>query len=69
MGAGLRRAYAAAKLTRARFGVFRVYDDGRKELVTPVGSHAEAAEAAGSMRDEMTDAECGADWNYQPGKM
>lgn len=46
------------------FAVYRVYDDGRKEPVKEWLDWAGAEVLAGSLRDRMTDAECGQGFNY-----
>lgn len=62
-------AWSPLALSVARYGVFRVHDDGRRELVTPIGTYLQADETAGAMRDEMTDEERADGWNYLPGKV
>lgn len=52
----------------SRFVVHRVFDDGRKDVVSGHRTHEEAAAAADKARDNMTDAECGGDFTYLPGK-
>ncbi len=52
----------------SRFVVHRVFDDGRKEVVSGHRTHEDATKAADRARDGMTDAECDSDFTYLPGK-
>ncbi len=52
----------------SRFVVHRVFDDGRKEVVSGHRTHEDATKAADRARDGMSDTECGGDFTYLPGR-
>lgn len=64
----IRRPLPRASEAPPRFVVHRVFDDGRKEVVSGHSTHEEATAAADKSRDNMSDAECGGDFTYLPGK-
>jgi hypothetical protein len=59
-------------VTRA-FGVYRIYDSGRRVIVRRSLLANEAARVAGQLRDAMTDSQVGQalaeGWNYLPAKI
>lgn len=51
---------------RTRYGVWRVNDDGRRELWCSAANYNNAALLASAFRDESTEDEIAQGWNYLP---
>lgn len=56
----------ASTHTQPSFGVYRVNDDGRRELIRYTKRYDEADATAGRLRDESSDDEIAQGWNYLP---